>query len=92
MLSGTLVLQEGKELVFWVYLEYEQKAIFIIQQRKTSLLPGQCVTVVEWVVQSGSRVLFYRLGIWSGLNLLSLEPQLVWKGYNHTHKPRSSST
>lgn len=29
MLSGTLVLQEGKELVFWVYLEYEQKAIFI---------------------------------------------------------------
>lgn len=29
MLSGMLVLQEDEELVFWVYLEYEQKVFFV---------------------------------------------------------------
>lgn len=29
MLSGMLVLQKHKELVFWLNLQYEQKVIFI---------------------------------------------------------------
>lgn len=60
--------------------------IKIFSSKKPVCFLGQCVTVVEWVIQSGRRVLFCRLGIWSGLNLLSQEPQLVWKGIiTHTN-------